>query len=75
MRRTRKRTHKLSKCGDFYTRVNGRWRDRAVIPPTETRITQAYPIRRVIDRELASVVAKAEPVSYTHLTLPTILRV
>ncbi len=61
MRRTRKRTHKRPRsCGDFYTRVNGRWRDRAVIPPTETRITQAYPIRRVIDRELASVVAKAE---------------
>ena len=58
MRHTRK--HKRSQCGDFYTRVNGRWRDRAVIPPTETRITQAYYIRREIDRELADVIGKAE---------------
>ncbi len=47
-------------CGNFYTRVNGRWRDRAAIPATETRITQAYFIRRKIDRELATVVAAAE---------------
>lgn len=41
---------------DFYGTYNGRWRREAVLPPTETRITQAYTIRESVNREVDAVI-------------------
>jgi predicted metalloendopeptidase len=52
-RRTRKR-----RGDDFYRNINGAWLKSARIPPTETRITQAYFIHTEIKKELATIIRK-----------------
>lgn len=41
---------------DFYGSYNDRWITRTVLPPTETRVTQAYYIREGIVRELRQTI-------------------
>lgn len=47
---------------------NRRWQAKARIPPTETRITQAYFIAEDIQRELAAVIEKAARASDGHIS-------
>jgi putative endopeptidase len=54
------RKQRLQPCADFYKRVNARWTRRTTLPPTETRITQAYFVRKAVDRELAAVIHAEE---------------
>lgn len=57
-RRTRKRRVADSLSYDFYGTVNGDWLTKVRIPPTETRITQAYFIHTTIKKELAAIIEK-----------------
>lgn len=43
-------------ASDVYRHFNGRWLRTTIIPPTETRITQAYFIQQQINRELAALI-------------------
>ena len=43
-------------ANDFWGTVNARWAASTEIPPTETRITQAYFIRKQINRELDTII-------------------
>jgi putative endopeptidase len=48
-----------SECGlaeSFYNHLNQAWMRDTVIPPTETRITQAYFLRQQINKELRDVI-------------------
>ena len=44
------------KGADFYSSVSGKWLAHTQVPPTETRITQAYFTQTEIDRELHAIV-------------------
>jgi putative endopeptidase len=56
-RRQRRRTRgRCAAAEDFYATLNNRWQHTARLPPTETRITQAYFIGRQINRELAAII-------------------
>jgi predicted metalloendopeptidase len=62
-RRTKKVRNTKSIClsaDDFWNHVNGAWFDATRIPPTETRITQAYFIRQTINRELDTIIHAAK---------------
>lgn len=50
-RRTRKQ-----RDDDFYGDINGAWMKKERIPPTETRITQAYFIHTEIKKELGKII-------------------
>jgi putative endopeptidase len=54
----KRRTRKRHAGDDFYGDVNGAWMREARIPPTETRITQAYFIHTEIKKELATTIRK-----------------
>lgn len=41
---------------DFYETVNGTWIRQTILPPTETRITQAYFMRNEVNRELDQII-------------------
>ena len=41
---------------DFYTAISGKWLKNTIVPPTETRITQAYFTQTAIDRELHTII-------------------
>lgn len=57
-KQTEKQRRQGNQCKDFYETVNGDWMKQTRMPPTETRITQAYFIREDIQRELATVVRR-----------------
>jgi len=52
MRKTRKKT--------FYETINDKWLTETQLPNTESRITQTYFIREIIDKELESIIYKTK---------------
>lgn len=57
-RATRKARHGCRAADDFYGVYNAGWRREVVLPPTETRITQAYFIRERVNREVDSIIRR-----------------
>lgn len=47
-----------SLANDFYGVYNGSWRREVVLPPTETRVTQAYFIREDVNREVDAIIRR-----------------
>jgi neprilysin/putative endopeptidase len=58
-RATRRKQRSAGNCetaADFYGQFNDRWLRETRMPPTETRITQAYAIRTRVNREVDAIV-------------------
>jgi putative endopeptidase len=53
-----RRTRKLKKS--FYETINDKWISDTPLPNTESRITQTFFIREVIDKELESIIYRAK---------------
>lgn len=68
-----RRAHRPCQNGDnFYGLVNSDWVAATDIPPTETRITQAYFIREQINRELHDIIGKSRgPVTDLRASITT----
>jgi len=43
-------------CTDFYTSINKRWQENALLPETEARITPAFFIQKEINKELDEII-------------------
>jgi putative endopeptidase len=54
---------------DFYYYHNGHWVRKAFLPPTETRITQAYFIQKKVNQELHTIIESQPPASQIGLFL------
>ena len=64
-----KRTKRCAAADDFYGMQNKAWNDATNIPATESRITQAYFIHEVVNKELDSIVKKQEKHKETPISL------
>lgn len=57
-KRDRAHANACAFADDFYGFYNGRWRRGTVLPPTETRVTQAYFIREEVNREVDTLIRR-----------------
>jgi len=64
---------------DFYSHVNAEWNKQTHLPITETRITQAYFIQKIVNDELTAIIQKQKDTSpiglllnsWNHFRIPT----